>query len=76
MNWSFWSDEERWFVPRRFGLGLTFNFKQLARRLGWVQRPAVASQETGVDAAEAAKPADAAARLRERIEASKYEERR
>ena len=35
MNFSFWSDEDRLFVPRM--LGWSINFKYIAKRLGWIK---------------------------------------
>jgi hypothetical protein len=77
MSPSFWSDEEKWFVPRRFGLGYTVNFKYVARRLGLVKSSAaaVADRKTGADLARAEGSRETPEeRLRRQIEASKYEE--
>ena len=72
MRLSFWSDEERWFVSRAFGLGYSLNLKYVAKRLGWI-KPA---PETERDRTEP--PGDVSRtreeRLRERIESSKYED--
>lgn len=46
MKLSFWSDEDRWFVPRVFGLGYSPNLKYVAKRLGWI-RPAASAAESG-----------------------------
>ncbi len=77
VSWSFWSDEERWFVPRRYGRGVSLNLKVVAKRLGWIRAP----DET--DGASQGAPGDEGTptpksreqRLRERIEASKTERR-
>jgi len=72
---SFWSDEDRWFVPRAFGLGYSLNLKYVAKRLGWVK-----SAPGGIHAAEhdrAELPTGVSRtreeRLRDQIESSKYE---
>jgi len=35
MSFSFWSDEDRLFVPRL--LGWSINFKFIAKKLGWIK---------------------------------------
>lgn len=75
MNLSFWSDEERWFVPRAFGLGYSLNLKYVAKRLGWIQSSASAAargDETRGDAPEIAAESRED-RLRRQIEESRYE---
>lgn len=71
---NLWSDEDRWFVLRRFGLGYSLNLKYLAKRLGWIK--ATKEVESGgfseSDGARQA-PQSREDRLREQIEASKYE---
>ena len=37
VNGSFWSDEDRWFVRRAFGLGHSLNLKYMIKRLGWIR---------------------------------------
>ena len=76
MRLSFWSDENRWFVPRAFGLGYSLNLKYVAKRIGWIKPtpgriPAAEHDRTEppVDA-----PRTRDERLRERIESSKYED--
>jgi len=72
---GFWSDEARWFVPRAFGLGYSLNLKYVAKRLGWI-KPAseeIATPENARTEPPADAPGTRAERLRERIEASKYE---
>ena len=65
-----WSDEDRWFLPRRFGLGYSFNFKQLARKLGWV-KPLITSPVP--EPKEMRSPETSRERLRRSVEASRYE---
>lgn len=74
MNFSFWSDEDRWFVLRRFGLGYSLNLKYLAKRLGWIKTPKEV-ESGGSSRSDGARPAPQSRedRLREQIEASKYE---
>ena len=75
MRFSFWSDENRWFVPRAFGLGYSLNLKYLAKRLGWIKPAAGETPATEKDPAELSADASRTReqRLRERIESSKYE---
>jgi hypothetical protein len=74
---SFWSDENRWFVPRKLGLGYSLNLKYVAKRLGWVKAgrvevpPAIDSTEHEDSKAETMTREQ---RLRERIESSKVED--
>ena len=75
MNFSFWSDEDRWFVPRALGLGYSLNLKHLARRLGCVRsgfaNGVLRGERAGdSDEIEAETHED---RLRRQIEASRYE---
>lgn len=73
---SFWSDENRWFVPRVFGLGYSLNFKYVAKRLGWIKPPAEempASERSEREQLTVA-PKTREQRLREQIESSKYED--
>jgi hypothetical protein len=76
MKWSFWSDEDRWFVPRAFGLGYSLNLKYVAKRLGWIKPTSGETPAAEHDRTEP--PTDVSStreeRLRERIESSKYED--
>jgi hypothetical protein len=75
VSFSFWSDEDRWFVPRAFGLGYSLNLKYVAKRLGWIKTPVVGSASASdLPPAERAEPKTREARLREQIESSKYED--
>lgn len=75
MSFNLWSDEDRLFVPRRFGLGFTINFKYIARKLGWVHmRESQIGQieQAGDEQIPEETPED---RLRRSIERSRYEDR-
>lgn len=75
MRLSFWSDEDRWFVPRALGLGYSLNLKYVAKRLGWIRPPASAPEagnETFADAPQI-ETESREDRLRKRIEKSRFE---
>jgi hypothetical protein len=73
---SFWSDEDRWFVPRKFGLGYSLNLKFVAKRLGWIKstldEPAGGDRPSSLD--DAIRTESREDRLRRQIEASRYED--
>ncbi len=73
MQLPFWSDEDRLFVI--WPLGVTLNAKWLARRLGFLKERA---GPRAARAEDSSSPAERTAEecLRERIEASKYEEQK
>ena len=73
MKWSFWSDEERWFLPRTLGLGYSLNVKYLAKRLGWIQgnRPRVSAEPGSGEQ----RPESREDRLRRQADESRYEGR-
>jgi hypothetical protein len=76
MRLSFWSDEDRWFVPRAFGLGYSLNLKYVAKRLGLIkpaseQIPEIVHSQSDQSADV---PKTREQRLRERIESSRYED--
>ncbi len=73
---SLWSDEERWFVPRRFGLGYSINLKYVAKRLGWIRASTADGPETHEPVEEEPRAESREERLRRQIEASKYEDKR
>lgn len=77
MKLSFWSDKNKWFVPRTIGLGYSLNLKYVAKRLGWIRSSANPTpSKTGPADAISAEPARTEEdRLRQQIEASKYEAR-
>jgi hypothetical protein len=77
MSLSFWSDEDRWFVPRRLGIGYSLNFKYVAKRLGLLKSPQVSSQPPEDSAADVPQEhrETREERLRRQVESSKYEER-
>ena len=71
MNSSFWSDEDRLFVPRL--LGWSINFKFIAKRLGWIKTPSPAAPQESVEAAPSGETREA--RLRRAVERSRSEDR-
>jgi len=76
VSFSFWSDEDRWFVARTFGLGYSLNLKYVAKRLGWIRTPPAAPTADAAERDAPARPerAPRQERLREQIESSKYED--
>ena len=76
VNFSFWSDEDRWFVPRALGLGYSLNLKYLAKRLGRVKSGSTGRllrDESAGDSDEI-QTETREDRLRRQIEASRYED--
>jgi len=73
MRAPFWSDEDRPFIF--WSLGLSFNFKWAARRLGLI-KPSVDEPPREQVGEPQASPRSREERLRDQVEASKYEERR
>jgi hypothetical protein len=69
----FWSDEDRALVV--WPLGVALNVKYIAKRLGWLKKQARAASPSPAEAASPPRERTPAERLRDRIEASKYEER-
>ena len=47
MKLNLWSDEERLFIPRT--LGLSINFKHIARKFRWVKALPTGSEDTNPD---------------------------
>ena len=77
MKLSFWSDEDRWFVPRTLGIGYSLNLKYVAKRLGWINAPKErAPEEPSRDEGARPEAPSREERLKERIEASKVEDER
>jgi hypothetical protein len=75
MSPNFWSDEERWFVPRT--LGYSLNLKHVARHFGWIKSPpkSLKAQEEAAAVGNLTKSVETREqRLRRQIESSKYEE--
>ncbi len=72
MKLPFWSDKDRLFVF--WGLGMSLNFKFIARKLGLVEP---LTQPVTEDEPSNSEPSTQTRQdhLREQIEASKYEER-
>ena len=67
-----WSDEDRLFIPRT--LGLSINFKYIARKLGWVKPLPTKIETADEDLADSA-PETSEDRLRRSVERSKFEKR-
>lgn len=76
MKLSFWSDEDRWFVPRAFGLGYSLNLKQVARRLRLIKAgPSTTPGGLGSEMLkETIRSESREDRLRRQIEASRFED--
>jgi len=75
MKLSFWSDEDRWFVPRSLGLGYSLNLKYVAKRLGWI-RSSTSAAEAGSETLAEAPQIETESRedrLRKQIERSRFE---
>ena len=76
MSLRFWSDEERWLVPRALGLGYSLNLKHMARKLGWVRPKASQESPVQVGAGDAESRRESRQdRLRRQADESKYEVR-
>ena len=71
MSFSFWSDEDRLFVPRL--LGWSINFKFIARKLGWIKTPAGEDEPAASENLETP-PESREERLRRAIERSRSED--
>jgi hypothetical protein len=71
MNFSFWSDEDRLFVPRL--LGWSINFKYIAKKLGWIK---TSTSEAELPAPDEPEPSSETReeRLRRAIERSRSED--
>ena len=79
MKLSFWSDEDRLFVPRRLGFGWSINFKFIAKKLGWVKSPPHEDREDTSNSERSCENHEQESRverLKRQIEDSRYEERR
>ena len=72
MSPSFWSDENRFLVPRLGGWSI--NFKFVAKKLGWIKTQA-AHTDNATPVNDGAEPQDREERLRKAIEESRYEDR-
>jgi len=71
MNFSFWSDEDRLFVPRL--LGWSINFKYIAKKLGWI-KPPVDEVEPAESEEHEASSETREDRLRRAIDRSRHED--
>ena len=76
MKLSFWSDEDRWFVRRAFGLGYSLNLKYAAKRVGWVKSNASPTEGADGPTPDATQIGTESRedRLRRQIDASRYED--
>jgi len=71
MSFSFWSDEDRLFVPRM--LGFSINFKYIAKKLGWIKSARTEPESPPSD--ETSRPPETREdRLRRAIERSRAED--
>ncbi|MGD9675231.1 MAG: hypothetical protein AB7V19_00905 [Candidatus Bipolaricaulia bacterium] len=76
MTWSFWSDEERWFLPRTLGFGYSLNLKHVARKLGWIRHTARSASPESVGPGQGEDRVESRHdRLRRQADESKYEVR-
>lgn len=73
MELPFWSEQDRPFVV--WALGITVNFKFIARKLGLVKTAASVQKPEAIRESVPARESRQE-RLRRQIEASKYEEKR
>ena len=71
MNFSFWSDKDRLFVPRL--LGWSINFKYIAKKLGWIKPPVHEAEPAGPEEHEASSETRED-RLRRAIDRSRHED--
>jgi len=76
VSFGFWSDEDRWFLPRTLGLGYSLNLKYVAKRLGWIraETPCESADPTGTEES-LVRPDSRQERLRRQADESKYEAR-
>jgi hypothetical protein len=71
MSPSFWSDQDRLFVPRLAGLSI--NFKFIARKLGLIKRkPQDVKSEVSAPSVEG--PESAHDRMKQAVDRSKFEQ--
>ena len=75
MKLNLWSDEDRLFIPRT--LGMSINFKYIARKLGWVKPVALTTTASGDMNPEPSDnhPETSQDRLRRSVERSRFEDR-
>jgi hypothetical protein len=76
VSFGFWSDEDRWFLPRALGFGYSLNLKYVAKRLGWIRTdaPAESAEQTRTKE-RSGTPDSRQDRLRRQADESKYEAR-
>ena len=72
MKLNLWSDEDRLFIPRT--LGMSINFKYIARKLGWVKPVALTSNDVNPEPSDG-HPETSEDRLRRSVERSRFEDR-
>ena len=76
MKLSFWSDENRWFVPRALGLGYSLNLKYVAKRIGLIKpEEAAPPSEEAATSGQTMATESREERLRRQIEASRFEDK-
>ena len=74
MKLNLWSDEDRLFIPRT--LGMSINFKYIARKLGWVKPVALTTTSDDVNPEPSdGHPETSEDRLRRAVERSRFEDR-
>ena len=72
MKLNLWSDDHRLFIPRT--LGVSINFKYIARKLGWVKPLPVKPEAVDAESADES-PETPEDRLRRSVERSRFEDR-
>ena len=74
MKLNLWSDEDRLFIPRTLGMGMSINFKYIARKLGWVKPVALTTGDVNPEPSDG-HPETSEDRLRRSVERSRFEDR-
>ncbi len=72
MSFSFWSDEDRLFVPRM--LGWSINFKFIAKKLGWIRSTVVDAPQQNEEGPRSVEPESREDRLKRAVERSRTED--
>ena len=71
---SFWSDQDRLFVRRSYGIGYSLNLKYLLRKLGLTKDSQTSTPSFSSQEIMRSKPEGNEESLRRRIDESRYEE--